>query len=196
MRKALSADRAAQRRSLRRRRPLQRAAEPLGMVIDVQGRHPQRRRQDDAARRCCRVPERRQSEIQLSQPARSMTVDLVRGLEGAEVRRPGAAEGASASRHRRSCRAGAAQERAVSDEKVEATAKLPPRLGQAAISYARPEADDARAGDACARSCARRRTRRFGDWVVYAMGAGADRPDRRGEGRVEEARRSAATTRS
>jgi hypothetical protein len=136
-------------------------AEPLGMVIDVQG---------NATLGKGRVETlsylNAGNEIQLSQGA-AMTVTWYAGSK--ELKFAGPARLKVEPGGIKVVQGGAAQERAVTEEKVAATKKLPPRLGQAAVNMRglkpmTPEQEAARERLRPADSAP------FGDWVMYAMG--------------------------
>ena len=137
------------------------AADPLGMVIDVQG-----------SATLGKSPLEMLSylnaggEIQLS-PGASMTVTWYAGSK--EIKFSGPARLRVEPGGIKVVQGGAAQERTVADEKVAATKKLPPRLGQAAINMRgikpmTPEQEAAREKLRPADNAP------FADWVVYAMG--------------------------
>ena len=137
------------------------AADPLGMVIDVQG-----------TATLAKKPVEMLSylnpgnEIQLS-PGASITVTWYAGSK--ELKFAGPAQLKVEPAGIKVMQGGAAQERAVTDEKVAATKKLPPRLGQAAINMRSikpmtPEQEAAREKIRPAENAP------FGDWVMYAMG--------------------------
>lgn len=137
------------------------AAEPLGMVIDVQG---------DATLGKNRLEMlsylNAGSDIQLS-PGAALTVTWYAGSK--ELKFAGPARLKVEPGGIKVVQGGAAQERTVADEKVAATKKLPPRLGQAAINMRglkpmTPEQEAAREKLRPADNAP------FGDWVVYAMG--------------------------
>jgi len=137
------------------------AAEPLGMVIDVQG---------NATLGKSRVEMlsylNAGNEIQLS-PGASMTVTWYAGAK--ELKFAGPARLKVEPAGIKVMQGGKAQERPVADEKVAATKKLPPRLGQAAINMRgikpmTPEQEAQREKLRPAENAP------FADWVVYAMG--------------------------
>ena len=141
------------------------AAEPLGMVIDVQG-NATLNDGGKTSRLDLLSYLNAQNEIQLSQGA-SMTVTWYAGAK--ELKFAGPARLKVEPAGIKVVQGGAAQERAVADEKVAATKKLPPRLGQAAINMRSlkpmtPEQEAAREKLRPADNAP------FGDWVVYAMG--------------------------
>jgi hypothetical protein len=139
--------------------------EPLGMVIDVQGKGTI----TDAGKKApleMLAYLKPAAEIQL-EPGASITVTWYEGSK--ELSFKGPARLKVEPKGIQVASGKPAQERAVSDDKVEATRKLPPRLGQAAISMRglkpmTPEQE------------ARREKLRpadnapFADWVVFAMG--------------------------
>jgi hypothetical protein len=137
------------------------AADPLGMVIDVQG---------SATLGKGRVEMlsylNAGNEIQLP-PGASMTVTWYAGSK--ELKFAGPARLKVEPGGIKVVQGGAAQERSVADEKVAATRKLPARLGQAAINMRgikpmTPEQEAARERLRPADNAP------FGDWVMYAMG--------------------------
>lgn len=141
------------------------AADPLGMVIDVQGEA-----KITAAGKTSRLEMlsylQAQNEIQLPAGA-SMTVTWYAGAK--EMRFSGPARLKVQPGGIQVVQGGRAQERAVADEKIAATRKLPDRLGQAAISMRgikpmTPEQEAQREKLRPAENAP------FGDWVVYAMG--------------------------
>jgi len=141
------------------------AAEPLGMVIDVQGNASL-----NAGGKTSKLDMlsylNAQSEIQLS-PGASMTVTWYAGAK--ELKFAGPARLRVEPGGIKVMQGGAAQERSVADEKVAATKKLPPRLGQAAISMRglkpmTPEQEAQREKLRPADNAP------FSDWVMYAMG--------------------------
>ncbi|HUQ25332.1 MAG TPA: hypothetical protein VM140_06650 [Burkholderiales bacterium] len=137
------------------------AAEPLGMVIDVQGNATLGKKPVEMLSYL-----NAGNEIQLSTGA-SMTVTWYAGSK--EFKYAGPARLKVEAGGIKVVQGGAAQERAVADEKVAATKKLPPRLGQAAINMRSlkpmtPEQEAAREKLRPADNAP------FGDWVVYAMG--------------------------
>jgi len=137
------------------------AADPLGMVIDVQGNATLGKGRMEMLSYL-----NAGNEIQLS-PGASMTVTWYAGSK--ELRFSGPASLKVEPGGIKVVKGGAAQERAVTDEKVAATKKLPPRLGQAAINMRSlkpmtPEQEAAREKLRPADNAP------FGDWVMYAMG--------------------------
>jgi len=106
------------------------AAEPLGMVIDVQGGATVN---DGGKTKPLDMLSylNAQNEIQLS-PGASMTVTWYAGAK--ELQFAGPARLRVEPAGIKVVQGGAAQERPVADEKVAATRKLPQRLGQAAIN--------------------------------------------------------------
>src|SRR4051812_10047127 len=120
----------APRQVLAQAGPAKGAAEPLGMVIDVQGKGTI----TDAGKTSpleMLAYLKPANEIQL-QPGASITVTWYAGAK--ELNYAGPARLKVSEKGIEVASGKPAQERAVSDEKVEATRKLPPRLGQAAIS--------------------------------------------------------------
>jgi hypothetical protein len=142
-----------------------RAAEPLGMVIDVQGKATL----TDAGR-ASRLEMlsylKPHNEIQLSQGA-ALTVTWYAGSK--ELRFSGPARLRVQNSGIEVVQGKPAQERAVAYEKVAATKTLPPRLGQAAISMRgvpkpmTPEQEMQREKLRPAEGAP------VGDWVMYAM---------------------------
>lgn len=137
------------------------AAEPLGMVIDVQGNATLGKKPVEMLSYL-----NAGNEIQLSSGA-AMTVTWYAGSK--ELKFAGPARLKVETAGIKVVQGGAAQERTVADEKVAATKKLPPRLGQAAINMRglkpmTPEQEAAREKLRPADNAP------FGDWVVYAMG--------------------------
>jgi hypothetical protein len=137
------------------------AAEPLGMVIDVQGNATLGKSRLEMLSYL-----NAGNEIQLPAGA-SMTVTWYAGSK--EIKFAGPARLKVEAGGIKVVQGGAAQERTVADEKVAATRKLPPRLGQAAINMRglkpmTPEQEAARERLRPADNAP------FGDWVVYAMG--------------------------
>ena len=137
------------------------AADPLGMVIDVQGNATLGKNQVEMLSYL-----NAGNEIQLS-PGASMTVTWYAGSK--ELKFAGPARLKVEPGGIKVVQGGKAQERSVADEKVAATRTLPPRLGQAAINMrsVKPMTSEQEAQ--------RERLRPadnapFGDWVVYAMG--------------------------
>jgi hypothetical protein len=142
-----------------------RAAEPLGMVIDVQGNATL----TDAGRSSkleMLSYLKPQNEIQLS-PGTSLTVTWYANSK--ELRFAGPARLKVQPGGIEVVQGGPAQERAVGDEKVAATKKLPSRLGQAAISMRAipkpmtPEQETQREKLRPAEGAP------VGEWVMYAM---------------------------
>jgi len=141
------------------------AAEPLGMVIDIQGNATL----NDAgktARLDMLSYLNAQAEIQLS-PGASMTVTWYAGSK--ELKFAGPARLKVEPGGIKVVQGRAAQERTVADEKVAATRKLPPRLGQAAISM-RGMKPMTPAQEAQRERLRPAENAPFGDWVIYAMG--------------------------
>lgn len=141
------------------------AAEPLGMVIDVQGSATVNDRGKTKPLDMLSYLNA-QNEIQLS-PGASMTVTWYAGSK--ELKFAGPARLKVEPAGIKVMEGGAAQERPVADEKMAATKKLPARLGQAAISMRgikpmTPEQEAQREKLRPAENAP------FGDWVVYAMG--------------------------
>ncbi len=141
------------------------AAEPLGMVIDVQGSATVN---DGGKTKPLDMLSylNAQNEIQLS-PGAAMTVTWYAGSK--ELKFAGPARLKVEPAGIKVIQGGAAQERPVADEKVAATRKLPARLGQAAINMRgikpmTPEQEAQREKLRPAENAP------FGDWVVYAMG--------------------------
>ena len=137
------------------------AADPLGMVIDVQGKATLGKNQLEMLSYL-----NAGNEIQLASGA-SMTVTWYAGSK--ELKFTGPARLRVEPAGIKVMQGGAAQERPVADEKVAATRKLPARLGQAAINMRSikpmtPEQEAAREKLRPAENAP------FGDWVVYAMG--------------------------
>ena len=137
------------------------AADPLGMVIDVQGNATLGKGKAEMLSYL-----NAGSEVQLS-PGASMTVTWYAGSK--ELKFTGPARLKVEPAGIKVVQGGAAQERAVTEEKVAATRKLPQRLGQAAVNMRglKPMTPEQEA--------ARERLRPadgapFGDWVMYAMG--------------------------
>src|SRR4249920_2644650 len=102
------------------------AAEPLGMVIDVQGGATLAKKQLEMLSYL-----NAGNDIELSSGA-SMTVTWYAGSK--ELKFAGPARLKVEPGGVKVVQGGKAQERTVTDEKVAATKKLPPRLGQAAIN--------------------------------------------------------------
>ena len=137
------------------------AADPLGMVIDVQGNATLGKGPLEMLSYL-----NAGNEIQLSSGA-SMTVTWYAGSK--EIKFSGPARLKVEPGGIKVVQGGAAQVRTVADEKVSATKKLPPRLGQAAINMRgikpmTPEQEAAREKLRPAENAP------FADWVVYAMG--------------------------
>ena len=136
-------------------------AEPLGMVIDVQGNATLGKNRLEMLSYL-----NPGNEVQLSNGA-SMTVTWYAGSK--ELKFAGPARLKVEAGGIKVVQGGAAQERAVADEKVAATKKLPSRLGQAAVNMRSikpmtPEQEAAREKLRPADNAP------FGDWVMYAMG--------------------------
>jgi hypothetical protein len=136
-------------------------ANPLGMVIDVQGGATLGKGQLEMLSYV-----NAGNEIQLS-PGASLTLTWYAGSK--ELKFAGPARLKVEPGGIKVVQGGAAQERAVTDEKVAATRKLPTRLGQAAINMRSlkpmtPEQEAAREKIRPADNAP------FGDWVMYAMG--------------------------
>lgn len=139
--------------------------EPLGMVIDVQGAATLTSAGKTAPLEMLSYL-RQQNEVQLSQGAQ-VVVTWYAGSK--EMKFSGPARLRVEPGGIKVVQGGAAQERAVADEKVAATKKLPARLGQAAINMRglkpmTPEQETKREKLRPAENAP------FGDWVVYAMG--------------------------
>jgi hypothetical protein len=149
------------------------AAEPLGMVIDVQG-NATLNDGGKTARLDMLAYLNAQNEIQLSQGA-SMTATWYAGSK--ELKFSGPARLKVEPAGIKVVQGGAAQERKLSDEKIDATRKPPTRLARRG-RHARHEADDARAGDA-ARKAAPGRQRALRRLGGLRHGPRADRPDER-----------------
>lgn len=137
------------------------AADPLGMVIDVQGNATMAKKPLEMLSYL-----NAGSEIQLASGA-SMTVTWYAGSK--ELKFSGPARLRVEPGGIKVMQGGAAQERTVTDEKVAATKKLPSRLGQAAVNMRSlrpmtPEQEAAREKIRPADNAP------FGDWVMYAMG--------------------------
>ena len=141
------------------------AAEPLGMVIDVQGsatvKDAGKTKQLDMLSYL-----NAQNEIDLSSGA-SMTVTWYAGSK--ELKFAGPARLKVEPAGIKVMQGSAAQERPVADEKMAATKKLPPRLGQAPINMRviKPLTPVLEAQLVMLRPA---ENAPFGDWVVYAMG--------------------------
>lgn len=138
--------------------------EPLGMVIDVQGSATL-----TSAGKSTKLEMlsylRPQNELQLSQGAQ-VTVTWYAGSK--EMKFAGPARLRVEPGGIRVVQGGAAQERAVTDEKVQATKQLPKRLGQAAINMRgmkpmTPEQEAKREKLRPAENAP------VGEWVMYAM---------------------------
>jgi hypothetical protein len=142
------------------------AAEPLGMVIDVQGgatvNDGGKTKQLDMLSYL-----NAQNEIQLP-PGASMTATWYAGSK--ELKFSGPARLKVESAGIKVMQGGAAQERPVADEKMAATKKLPPRLGQAAISMRGIKPPLTPEQEAQREKLRPAENAPFGDWVVYAMG--------------------------
>lgn len=137
------------------------AAEPLGMVIDVQGNAMLGKNRLEMLSYL-----NAGNDIELS-PGASMTVTWYAGSK--ELKFSGPARLKVEPGGVKVVQGGKAQERTVTDEKVAATRKLPARLGQAAINMRgikpmTPEQEAQREKLRPAENAP------FGDWVVYAMG--------------------------
>lgn len=137
------------------------AAEPLGMVIDVQGKAFLGKSQLEMLSYL-----NAGNEIELA-PGASMTATWYAGAK--ELKFSGPSRLKVEAGGIKVVQGKAGQERAVADEKVAATKKLPPRLGQAAVSMRNlkpmtPEQEAQRERLRPADNAP------FGDWVVYAMG--------------------------
>jgi len=136
-------------------------AEPLGMVIDVQGNAMLGKGRLEMLSYL-----NAGNDIELS-PGASMTVTWYAGSK--ELKFSGPARLKVEPGGVKVVQGGKAQERTVADEKVAATKKLPARLGQAAINMRgikpmTPEQEAQREKLRPAENAP------FGDWVVYAMG--------------------------
>jgi hypothetical protein len=136
-------------------------AEPLGMVIDVQGKATLGKNRLEMLSYL-----NAGNEIQIPAGG-SMTVTWYAGSR--ELKFAGPARLRVEPGGIKVVQGGAAQERAVAEEKVSATKKLPPRLGQAAVNMRgikpmTPEQEAAREKLRPADNAP------FADWVVYAMG--------------------------
>src|ERR1044071_5390691 len=137
------------------------AAEPLGMVIDVQGNATLGKNRVEMLSYLSAG-----NEIQIA-PGGSMTVTWYAGSK--ELRFSGPASLKVEPGGIKVVKGGAAQERSVSETRLDATRKPPTRLGQAAVNMRgikpmTPEQEALReklrpADDAG-----------FSDWVMYAMG--------------------------
>ena len=139
--------------------------EPLGMVIDVQGSATLTNAGKTAPLEMLSYL-RQQNEVQLS-PGAQLVVTWYAGSK--EMKFSGPARLRVEPGGIKVVQGGAAQERAVTDEKVAATKKLPARLGQAAINMRglkpmTPEQEAQREKLRPAENAP------FGDWVMYAMG--------------------------
>jgi len=137
------------------------AAEPLGMVIDVQGNAMLGKSRAEMLSYL-----NAGDEVQISSGA-SMTVTWYAGSK--ELKFSGPARLKVEPGGIRVVQGRAGQERAIADEKVAATRKLPQRLSQAAVSMRglkpmTPEQEAQRERLRPADNAP------FGDWVVYAMG--------------------------
>jgi hypothetical protein len=140
-------------------------AEPLGMVIDVQGSATLTNAGKTAPLEMLSYL-RPRNEVQLSQGAQ---VVLTWYAGAKEMKFSGPARLRVEPGGIKVVQGGAAQERAVTNEKVAATKKLPARLGQAAINMRglkpmTPEQEAQREKLRPAENAP------FGDWVMYAMG--------------------------
>jgi len=136
-------------------------AEPLGMVIDVQGNAMLGKGRLEMLSYL-----NAGNDIELS-PGASMTVTWYAGSK--ELKFSGPARLKVEPGGVKVVQGGKAQERTVADEKVAATKKLPARLGQAAINMRgikpmTPEQEAQREKLRPAENAP------FADWVVYAMG--------------------------
>lgn len=141
--------------------PLALAAEPLGMVIDVQGNATLDKNRVEMLSYL-----NAGNEIQIPAGG-AMTVTWYAGSK--ELKFAGPARLKVEPAGIKVMQGKAAQERTVTDEKVAATKKLPSRLGQAAINMRSlkpmtPEQEAAREKLRPADNAP------FGDWVMYAMG--------------------------
>jgi len=137
------------------------AADPLGMVIDVQGNATLGKNRVEMLSYL-----NAGNEIQLSSGA-SMTVTWYAGSK--ELRFSGPASLKVESGGIKVLKGGAAQERSVSELKVDATRKPPTRLGQAAINMRgmKPMTPEQ---EALREKLRPDDNAPFGDWVMYAMG--------------------------
>ena len=136
-------------------------AEPLGMVIDVQGNATLGKSRLEMLSYL-----NAGNDIDLSSGA-SLTVTWYAGSK--ELKFAGPARLKVEPGGIKVVQGGKAQERTVTEEKVAATRQLPPRLGQAAINMRSikpmtPEQEAAREKLRPADNAP------FGDWVMYAMG--------------------------
>lgn len=141
------------------------AAEPLGMVIDVQG-NATLTEGGKSSRLDMLSYLNARNEIQLS-PGASMTVTWYAGSK--ELKFAGPARLKVEPAGIKVVQGAAARERNVSDEKIDATRKPPTRLGQAAVAMRgmkpmTPEQETLR------EKLRPTDNAPFGDWVVYAMG--------------------------
>jgi hypothetical protein len=139
--------------------------EPLGMVIDVQGAATLTSAGKTTPLEMLSYL-RQQNEVQLSKGAQ-VVVTWYAGSK--EMKFSGPARLRVEPGGIKVVQGGAAQERAVTDEKVAATKKLPARLGQAAINMRglkpmTPEQEAQREKLRPADNAP------FGDWVMFAMG--------------------------
>lgn len=137
------------------------AAEPLGMVIDVQGNATLGKNRLEMLSYL-----NAGNEIQIS-PGASLTVTWYSGSK--ELKFSGPARLKVEPGGIKVLQGGAAQERSVSETKIDATRKPPTRLGQAAINMRgmkpmTPEQETLREKLRPAENAP------FGDWVMYAMG--------------------------
>ena len=137
------------------------AAEPLGMVIDVQGNAMLGKGRAEMLSYLSAG-----NEIQLS-PGAAMTVTWYAGSK--ELRFAGPARLRVEPGGIKVLQGGVAQERNVSETKIDATRKPPTRLGQAAINMRgmkpmTPEQETLREKLRPAENAT------FSDWVMYAMG--------------------------
>lgn len=137
------------------------AAEPLGMVIDVQGNATLGKNRLEMLSYL-----NAGNEIQIS-PGGSMTVTWYAGSK--ELKFSGPARLKVETAGIKVLKGGAAQERSVADEKVAATRTPPKRLGQAAINMRgiRPMTPEQEAQREKLRPA---ENAPFADWVIYAMG--------------------------
>ena len=137
------------------------AADPLGMVIDVQGNATLGKNRVEMLSYL-----NAGNEIQIASGG-SMTVTWYAGSK--ELKFAGPARLKVEPGGIKVLQGGAAQERSVAEEKVAATKTLPKRLGQAAINMRgmkpmTPEQETQRERLRPADNAP------FGDWVIYAMG--------------------------
>lgn len=137
------------------------AADPLGMVIDVQGNATLGKNRLEMLSYL-----NAGNEIQIPAGG-AMTVTWYAGSK--ELKFSGPARLKVEPAGIKVMQGGAAQERSVADEKVAATRKVPQRLGQAAITMRgirpmTPEQEQQREKLRPAENAP------FADWVIYAMG--------------------------